>query len=100
MPLSTIGFGFDAGASCPQKSARRGRAQILSSIPCDLRVQAYCNLPGNLYPWNAVRRFVHENQGLMKRMYGNIRHISVLRNEINNNDIGLNDVEQVNMRHI
>lgn len=35
----------------------------------------------------------------MKRMYGNIRHISVLRNEINNNDIGLNDVEQATARY-
>lgn len=93
------GYGFDAGASCSQKNARRGRAQILSSIPCDLTVQSYCNLPGSLYPWHAVRRFVHENQGMMKRMYGDVKHISVLRTEINNNDIGFDDVEQATARY-
>lgn len=56
------GYGFDAGAKCSEKTARRGRAQLLKAIPCDLSVQAYCNLPGSLYPWNAVRRFVNENQ--------------------------------------
>jgi len=36
---------------------------------------------------HAVRRFVHENHGLMKRMYGDERHISVLRAEIESNDL-------------
>lgn len=93
------GFGFDAGATCSEKTARRGRAQLLKAIPCDLSVQAYCNLPGTLYPWHAVRRFVNENQGMMKRMYGDVRHISVLRNEINNNDITLEDVEETAVRY-
>lgn len=52
-----------------------------------------------MYPWNAVRRFVHENQGLMKRMYGDVRHISVLRTEINNNDIDVNDAEEAAARY-
>lgn len=95
-----VGFGFDAGSSCTnEKTARRGRAQLLKSIPCDLSVQAYCNLPGSMYPWHAVRRFVNENQGMMKRMYGDVRHISVLRNEINNNDITLEDVEETAVRY-
>jgi len=34
-----------------------------------------------------VRRFVQENQGLMRRMYGDQRHISVLRAEIESNDV-------------
>lgn len=93
------GYGFDAGASCSEKTTRRGRAQLLRTIPCDLSRQAYCNLPGNMYPWNAVRRFVHENQGLMKRMYGDVRHISVLRTEINNNDIDVNDAEEAAARY-
>lgn len=93
------GYGFDQGSSCSEKSTRRGRAQLLHAIPCDLTRQAYCNLPGNLYPWNAVRRFVHENQGLMKRMYGDVRHISVLRTEINNNDIDANDAEEASARY-
>lgn len=35
----------------------------------------------------------------MKRMYGDVRHISVLRNEINNNDITLEDVEETAVRY-
>lgn len=99
LPVFTQGYGYDAGASCSTKSSRRGRAQLLSAIPCDITTQSYCNLPGTLYPWHAVRRFVHENQGLMKRMYGDVRHISVLRDEINNNDIGLDDVENTAARY-
>lgn len=90
------GYGFDSAASCGpggQKQSRKGRAQMLASIPCDLSTQAYCNQPGSAYPWHAVRRFVHENQGLMKRMYGDVRHISVLRDEMLNNDIDISDME-------
>lgn len=80
-------FGYDSGGSCEPRGARKGRAQLISSIPCDLTKQAYCNLPGTLYPWHAVRRFVHENQGLMKRMYGDTRHLSILKNEFEENYI-------------
>uniref|UniRef100_W8C8D6 Spaetzle domain-containing protein n=1 Tax=Ceratitis capitata TaxID=7213 RepID=W8C8D6_CERCA len=89
-------FGFDSANSCStqaSKLSRRGRAQMLATIPCDLTRQAYCHLPGSAYPWHAVRRFVHENHGLMKRMYGDVRHISVLRDEILNNEIDVDDVE-------
>lgn len=92
-------YGFDAGASCSEKSSRRGRTEMIRMIPCDLSVQAYCNMPGNAYPWNAVRRFVHENQGLMKRMYGDVRHISVLRNEIVNNDIDEENIREATARY-
>lgn len=34
-----------------------------------------------------MRRFVYENHGLMRRMYGDERHISVLRSEIESNDV-------------
>ncbi|KAJ6647474.1 Protein spaetzle 4, partial [Pseudolycoriella hygida] len=95
----TNGYGFDGSNSCNPKASRRGRAQFLETIPCDLTVQTYCNQPGSLYPWHAVRRFVHENQGLMRRMYGDVKHISVLRTEVNNNDIELDDVEQATARY-
>lgn len=29
-----------------------------------------------------VRKFIHENQALMRRMYGNIRQVMVIRNEL------------------
>lgn len=38
---------------------------------------------------HAVRRFVQENQGLMRRMYGDERHINVLRAEFERNDVEL-----------
>ena len=97
----TSSFGYDSATSCSPnaKQSRRGRAQMLAAIPCDLTTQAYCNLPGAAYPWHAVRRFVHENQGLMKRMYGDVRHISVLRDEIINNEIDVEDIELATDRY-
>ncbi|KAJ8911636.1 hypothetical protein NQ315_005981 [Exocentrus adspersus] len=53
--------------------------------PCDINKQGFCNTPGNTYPWHAMKRFVHDNQGLMKRMYGDQRHGHVLRSELQNN---------------
>ncbi|KAI4494750.1 hypothetical protein M0804_000951 [Polistes exclamans] len=38
---------------------------------------------------HAVRRFVQENQGLMRRMYGDEKHINVLKAEFEKNDIEL-----------
>ncbi|XP_055837080.1 protein spaetzle 4 [Episyrphus balteatus] len=96
----SVAFGFDSANSCsPNKMSRRGRAQLVATIPCDLSRQAYCHLPGAAYPWHAVRRFVHENQGLMKRMYGDVKHISILRTEIQNNDIDVEDLEQTAARY-
>ncbi|XP_067624875.1 protein spaetzle 4 [Eurosta solidaginis] len=95
-------YGYDSANSCTaqeSKQARRGRAQMLAAIPCDLTRQDYCHLPGSAYPWHAVRRFVHENHGLMKRMYGDVRHILVLRDEILNNEIDENDYEDVAERY-
>jgi len=54
-------------------------------VPCDLSRNAWCESAGGQYPWQSVRRFVYENQGLMKRMYGDQRHISVLRTELMDN---------------
>uniref|UniRef100_A0A6P4F6Q9 Mucin-5AC n=1 Tax=Drosophila rhopaloa TaxID=1041015 RepID=A0A6P4F6Q9_DRORH len=72
---------------------------MLAAIPCDLGQQAFCHLPGSAYPWHAVRRFVHENQGLMKRMYGDVRHISILRDEIQNNEVDADDIEEAAERY-
>ncbi|XP_034097742.1 protein spaetzle 4 [Drosophila albomicans] len=99
---STANFGFDSANSCNPngKISRRGRAQMLAAIPCDLAKQPFCHLPGSIYPWHAVRRFVHENQGLMKRMYGDVRHISILRDEIQNNEVvDVDDIEDAADRY-
>ncbi|XP_026844681.1 protein spaetzle 4 [Drosophila persimilis] len=101
LPIVATGFGFDSANSCTPngKMSRRGRAQMLAAIPCDLGKQAFCHLPGTAYPWHAVRRFVHENQGLMKRMYGDVRHISILRDEIQNNEVDEDDMEDAAERY-
>lgn len=79
--LHCYASGFDAYSSCYRTSRKR------QELPCDFGSQTWCTIPGSAYPWHAVRRFVHENQGLMKRMYGDERHISVLRAELETNDI-------------
>ncbi|KAK6627904.1 hypothetical protein RUM44_010386 [Polyplax serrata] len=79
--LQSDASGFDAYSSCYRTSRKR------QELPCDFGSQSWCTIPGNSYPWHAVRRFVHENQGLMRRMYGDETHISVLRAELESNDI-------------
>ncbi|KAG6798715.1 protein spaetzle 4 [Apis mellifera caucasica] len=81
-------FGYDASSACSKPYSRAGRAR-LSNLPCDFRRQNWCTIAGSSYPWHAVRRFVQENQGLMRRMYGDERHINVLRAEFERNDVEL-----------
>lgn len=91
--IYTDAYGFDSATSCDPKHSRRSKALLISSIPCDLSQTGYCNEPGRLYPWNAVRRFVNENQGLMKRMYGDLKHKSLLKSEMNGNKVDDYDIE-------
>ncbi|XP_054004892.1 protein spaetzle 4 [Hylaeus anthracinus] len=83
-------FGYDASSACSKPYSRSSRARF-ANLPCDLRRQNWCAIAGSAYPWHAVRRFVQENQGLMRRMYGDERHINVLRAEFERNDIELKD---------
>lgn len=77
-------YGYDGYTTC-SRSYRSSKAY--PEPPCDFQLQSWCTIPGSAYPWRAVRRFVQENQGLMRRMYGDQRHISVLRAEIESNDV-------------
>lgn len=63
--------------------------------PCDLEKQGYCTSAGKTYPWHAVKRFVKDNQGLMKRMYGDQRHGHVLRSELDDEVEILASKEQI-----
>ncbi|KAK0172510.1 hypothetical protein PV328_005818 [Microctonus aethiopoides] len=81
-------FGYDAASVCGKPYSRNGRA-YLEKLPCDFRRQNWCTVAGNFYPWHAVKRFVKENQGLMRRMYGDETHISVLKTELEKNDIDI-----------
>lgn len=53
--------------------------RLLQEIPCDMSKAEYCNTPGSSYPWNSVRRYIYENQGLMRRMYV-FRFLKLLKN--------------------
>lgn len=91
--LASSSTGYDSIECDPHSSrARTGRARLIASIPCDLTKQSYCNLPGEFYPWNAVKKFVYENQGLVRRMYGDMRHIFVMQSELEN-EIDLDDIQ-------
>ncbi|XP_015786555.1 protein spaetzle 4-like [Tetranychus urticae] len=57
-------------------------ARLLMDIPCDMSKSNFCELSGTIYPWAAVRRYIYENQGLLRRMYGDQRHYQILTNEI------------------
>jgi hypothetical protein len=41
---------------------------------------------------NAVKKFVYENQGLVRRMYGDMRHIFVMQSEIEN-EVDFDDIQ-------
>ncbi|GIY59453.1 protein spaetzle 4 [Caerostris extrusa] len=71
-------LGSAQGQSCgPRVSAR-----LLAEIPCDMSKSSYCSAPGSAYPWGSVKRYINDNQGLVRRMYGDEKHSSVLLNEI------------------
>lgn len=90
---NTLSFNYDYASACA-RPYRSGRSGANTVPPCDLSKNSYCNRPGKTYPWHAVRRFVHENQGLMRRMYGEQRHIAVLKAEIENNDLDEDTYDQ------
>jgi len=68
--------------SWSQSCGPRMSPRLLMEIPCDMTKSSFCTLPGSAYPWSSVRRYIYENQGFMKRMYGEQRQSLVLRNEI------------------
>lgn len=41
---------------------------------------------------NAVKKFVYENQGLVRRMYGDVRHIFVMQSELEN-EVDFDDLQ-------
>ncbi|XP_044760552.1 protein spaetzle 4 isoform X2 [Coccinella septempunctata] len=51
--------------------------------PCNLATEGgFCKDAGDNYPWQAVKRFVKENRGLMRRMYGEQPEGNLLREEL------------------
>lgn len=79
---NAFSYGYDSGSD--QAACGKPRTGREFNPPCDLNRESYCITAGTGYPWHAVRRFVRDNQGLMKRMYGDQRHIAVLQAELEN----------------
>ncbi|KAG5899759.1 hypothetical protein JTB14_006096 [Gonioctena quinquepunctata] len=73
-------YGYASGGD-PTTCGRPYRSGRMYQPPCDLKKYGYCASAGQTYPWHAVKRFVKDNQGLMRRMYGDQRHIQVLKEE-------------------
>ncbi|KAL3181645.1 hypothetical protein MRX96_023235 [Rhipicephalus microplus] len=79
---------MSSGVAGPVEQPRHraaGRASqhaSCSTFPCDMTRSAFCNVAGSSYPWHAVRRYIFENQGLVRRMYGDQRHSVIVGSEI------------------
>lgn len=65
-----------------QSCGSRVSARFLLDLPCDMARNPFCNVPGSAYPWHAVRRYIFENQGLVRRMYGDERHSLIVGREL------------------
>ncbi|XP_022253069.1 protein spaetzle 4-like [Limulus polyphemus] len=75
--LAALIFQVESQSCGPRISAR-----FLTDIPCDMTRSSYCSLPGSAYPWHSVRRYINDNQGLVRRMYGDQRHSFILQQDI------------------
>ncbi|KAF7490398.1 hypothetical protein SSS_07873 [Sarcoptes scabiei] len=65
-----------------QSCGPRISPRLLADMPCDLSKEIYCAQPGSAYPWDAVRRFIFDNHGLVKKMYGEQRESQIIQEEI------------------
>ncbi|XP_077507333.1 uncharacterized protein LOC144116515 [Amblyomma americanum] len=74
--------GRPRGAADAQSCGPRISARFLLDIPCNMTRSAFCNVAGSSYPWHAVRRYIFENQGLVRRMYGDQRHSVIVGSEL------------------
>lgn len=68
---------YDEYFSC-DREARSSRALELPS-DCDLGRYSFCHHKGNAYPDKAIKRFLKENLGLMKRMSSDVEPREVVR---------------------
>lgn len=75
--------GYDSGGGTANSCGRPYRAGKMHIPPCNVAKEGgYCKTPGENYPWQAVKRFVKENRGLMRRMYGEQPEATVMREEL------------------
>ncbi|KAK9883796.1 hypothetical protein WA026_001991 [Henosepilachna vigintioctopunctata] len=75
--------GYDSGGGAPNTCGRPYRAGRMHKPPCNLALEGgFCKDAGESYPWHAVKRFVKENRGLMRRMYGEQSEGFLIREEL------------------
>ncbi|CAG2103442.1 unnamed protein product [Medioppia subpectinata] len=67
---------------CQMTCGPRMSPRLMREIPCDMSKNSFCAQPGSAYPWSSVRRYIFENQGFMRRMYGDQRQSQILRAEL------------------
>ena len=80
--LSFLALSLFHCASCHLACGPRMSPRMLMDIPCDLDTSSYCQTAGSSYPWTAVRRYIYDNQAVMRQMYGDHRQSYIIQNEI------------------
>lgn len=80
--LLIISLSLVASGSCHLACGPRMSPRMLMDIPCDLDTSSYCESAGSSYPWTAVRRYIYDNQAVMRQMYGDQRQSYIIQNEI------------------
>jgi len=72
---------YDEYLSCDRMYESSRAARVLDLIPsdCDMRKESFCHKKGQAYPDKAIKRFLRENLGLMKRMSSDVDSKEVVR---------------------
>jgi len=72
---------YDEFLSCDRQYESARAARVLDLIPpdCDMKETSFCYQKGHAYPDKAIKRFLKENLGLMKRMSSDVDSKEVVR---------------------
>jgi len=72
---------YDEYLSCDRQYESSRGARVLELIPsgCDMTQKSFCYEKGHAYPDKAIKRFLRENLGLMKRMSSDVDSKEVVR---------------------
>lgn len=72
---------YDEYLSCDRQYESSRGARVLDLIPteCDMTETSFCHQKGQAYPDKAIKRFLRENLGLMKRMSSDVDSKEVVR---------------------
>jgi len=72
---------YDEYLSCDRQYESSRGARVLDLVPneCDMTETSFCYQKGQAYPDKAIKRFLRENLGLMKRMSSDVDSKEVVR---------------------